>query len=51
MKKEFKGNSKKNQAGKGSERRKEDFRKVQEGWEGIKGFRPSKFPLQPKKSQ
>jgi len=42
MKKEFKGN---NQIGKGSKRRKEDFRKVQTRWDDIKGFRPSKFPL------
>lgn len=43
MKKEFKGNKK--QSGKGSERRKEDFRKVQSNWDEIKGFRPSKFPI------
>lgn len=46
MKKEFKGN---NQAGKGSKRRTEDFRKVQTRWDDIKGFRPSKFPLPPNK--
>jgi len=45
MKKEFKGNK----PGKGSERRKEDFRKVQDNWDDIKGFRPSKFPSTPKK--
>lgn len=41
MKKEFKGN---NPAGKGSQRRKEDFRKVQTHWDEIKGFGKSKFP-------
>lgn len=41
MKKEFKGNR---EAGKGSKRRKEDFRRVRTHWENIKGFRPSKFP-------
>lgn len=41
MKKEFKGNAKK--VGKGSERRKEDFRKVQTHWDFIKGFGKSKF--------
>lgn len=46
MKKEFAGNR---QAGKGSKRRKEDFRKVQEHWEDIKGFRRSKFPAKLKK--
>jgi hypothetical protein len=46
MKKEFKGN---NQAGKGSKRRKEDFRKLQERWDEIKGFRPSKFPREKQK--
>jgi hypothetical protein len=48
MKKEFKGN---NPAGKGSKRRKEDFRKIQERWDEIKGFRPSKFPTNPKKER
>lgn len=46
MKKEFKGN---NEAGKGSKRRKEDFQKVQEHWDEVNGFRPSKFPTNPKK--
>lgn len=46
MKKEFKGN---NQAGKGSKRRKEDFRKVQEHWDEVKGFHPAKFPSKLKK--
>jgi hypothetical protein len=46
MKKEFKGN---NQAGKGSKRRKEDFRKIQEHWDEVKGFRPCKFPSKQKK--
>lgn len=40
MKKEFAGN---NKAGKGSKRRKENFRKVQNNWDGIKGFRKSRF--------
>ena len=44
MKKEIKGNNKKPKYGKGSERRVEDFRKVQDRWDEIKGFRPSKFP-------
>lgn len=49
MKKEFKGENKKPKYGKGSERRKEDFRKVQDNWDDIRGFRPSKFPSSPKK--
>jgi len=48
MKKEFKGN---NQSGKGSKRRKEDFRKVQNNWDDIQGFRPSKFPSTPDKDK
>jgi hypothetical protein len=51
MKKEFKGNNKKPAYGKGSERRIEDFRKVQTNWDEIKGFRPSKFPSRPTKEQ
>jgi hypothetical protein len=30
-------------AGKGSGRRQEDPKKVRKNWNGIKGFRPSKF--------
>ena len=45
MKKEFKGNR---NAGKGSKRRIEDFRKVQDNWDEVKGFRPSKFPSKQK---
>lgn len=41
MKKEFPGNK---QAGKGSKRRKEDFKKVQQNWDKVKGFSPTKFP-------
>lgn len=29
--------------GKGSKRRKEDLKKVRKNWDGIKGFKPSKF--------
>ena len=47
MKKEFKGNVKK--YGKGDERRVENFRSIQANWDGIKGFRPSKFPLRKRK--
>lgn len=48
MKKEFKGN---NPNGKGSKRRKEDFKKVREHWDEIKGFRQSKFPNELKKDK
>ena len=40
MKKEMKGN---NQRGKGSKRRKEDFRKILTRWDFIKGFKKSRY--------
>jgi hypothetical protein len=39
MKKEFKGNV----PGKGSKRRKENFKSVQKNWTAIKGFKKSKY--------
>lgn len=35
--------TKKPTAGKGSGRRQEDPKRVRKNWDGIKGFRPSKF--------